>query len=58
LIAKSMQPHILYWGLRTIISAIRHACTLRGWLSLAYVARLWGLMTGFLVFLWLQLGLL
>lgn len=50
LIAKSFQPHMVYWGLRTAGGAFIHILSLQGWKSLAYAARLLGLVTGFFSF--------
>lgn len=47
LIAKSLQPHILYWGGRTAASAILQMLALKGWRSAAFAARLVGLLQGF-----------
>lgn len=47
LIAKKPQPHIVYWGLRTVAVAILQACIFRGWISIAHGARLVGLVKGF-----------
>lgn len=50
LIAKSPQPHILLWGMRTVVSAalqtLVHAACLRGWQSMAFAARIVGLVKG------------
>lgn len=50
LIAKSPQPHILYWGARTVGSALREIITFNGWKSAAFAARVLGLAMGFLAF--------
>lgn len=47
MIAKSPQPHILNWGMRTIVSAFLQLFTLDAWKSAAYVARIVGLLHGF-----------
>jgi glycosyltransferase involved in cell wall biosynthesis len=49
LIAKNLQPHILYWGVRMIFSASIQILAFRGWRSLAFAARLIGLFRGFFV---------
>jgi glycosyltransferase involved in cell wall biosynthesis len=46
LIAKSFEPHMLYWGLRTMVAATLQLFTLQGWKSLAFAARLTGLFRG------------
>ncbi len=51
LIAKSFQPHMVYWGIRTVVAALVQIGRLRGWQSLAYAARLAGLIAGFCSFL-------
>jgi len=55
MIAKNFQPHMLYWAMRTVASSFLQVCSLRGWKSLAYAARLAGLVTGFCSYC-LQLG--
>src|SRR5690606_30856266 len=50
LIAKSPQPHMLYWGARTAIVALVHAVRLDGWRSRAFAARLAGLAAGFIAY--------
>ena len=47
LIAKNPQPHILNWGMRTIVSAFLQLFTLDAWKSAAYFARIIGLLRGF-----------
>ncbi len=47
LIAKTPQPHILYWGARTVVAATLQMLSMRGWRSLAFGARLVGLCKGF-----------
>jgi glycosyltransferase involved in cell wall biosynthesis len=47
LIAKSFSPHLLNWGLRTFASAMLQIVRLQGWKSLAYAARVTGLIIGF-----------
>jgi hypothetical protein len=49
LIAKNPQPHMLYWGARTIFSAIRQVLFFRGWRSVAFAGRLIGLIRGFIL---------
>ncbi len=48
LIAKNPQPHVLYWGFRTLASALLQTLSLRGWRSVAYGARFIGMIKGFL----------
>lgn len=48
LIAKSLDAHIIYWGSRTAGSAILQMMTLNKWRSLAFAARLVGLIQGFI----------
>jgi glycosyltransferase involved in cell wall biosynthesis len=48
LIAKSLQPHLLYWGGRTAFSATLQMLKLKGWRSAAFAARLAGLLQGFI----------
>lgn len=50
LIAKHPEPHILYWGMRTLVVAMIQTLTLRGWRSAAFAARMAGLMKGFVSF--------
>lgn len=50
LVAKNLQPHFLYWGLRNIVGAVLKTLSCRGWLSVAYGARLIGLIKGFFHF--------
>jgi hypothetical protein len=50
LIAKSPQPHMLYWGLRTIVAAMLQILACRGWRSVAFAARVAGLFRGFVGF--------
>jgi glycosyltransferase involved in cell wall biosynthesis len=50
LIAKNPKPHILCWGLRNIASALLHTLSCRGWRSVAFGARLIGLIKGFFHF--------
>ncbi len=47
LIAKSFSPHMFYWGLRTVAAATLQIAKLQGWKSLAYSARMAGLIIGF-----------
>lgn len=47
LIAKNLQPHMFYWGMRTVFSAFIQIVSFRGWRSLAFAARLIGLIRGF-----------
>lgn len=47
LIAKHPRPHMLYWGLRTLVAATLQVMRCRGWLSLAFAARIAGLLRGF-----------
>jgi glycosyltransferase involved in cell wall biosynthesis len=47
LIAKNLQPHMLYWGARTIVAASLQVLSMRGWRSVAFAARLAGLFKGF-----------
>ncbi len=50
LIAKNPQPHMLNWGLRTLVSAAIQMFSLRPWRGLAFAARIAGLIRGFLGF--------
>lgn len=50
LIAKCPQPHMLNWGLRTLASAALQLFSLNGWRSLAFTARIAGLLKGFIVY--------
>jgi len=50
MIAKSPQPHILMWGLRTCVSASIQVFSLPLWRSAAFAGRLAGLMRGFVRF--------
>lgn len=55
LIAKSMQPHMLFWGMMTLGSAILQLLNLQGrWRTIAYSARILGLFKGFLHYLWMN----
>ena len=47
LIAKNPQPHMLLWGMRTFLSALIQILAFPGWRSLAFAARLIGLIRGF-----------
>lgn len=47
LIAKNPQPHILNWGLRTLVSAFLQLFTLQGWKMAAFAARMLGMLRGF-----------
>jgi len=49
LIAKNLQLHMFYWGTRTSFSAIIQIFAFRGWRSLAFAARLIGLIRGFCI---------
>lgn len=46
LIAKNPEPHILYWGVRTIGASVLQALACDGWRSIAFAARLLGLFRG------------
>lgn len=48
LIAKSPQPHVLWWGAKTMGAALLQLFCLRGWRSVAFAARLAGLTRGFI----------
>jgi glycosyltransferase involved in cell wall biosynthesis len=50
LIAKSPRPHMLYWGARTLASALLQTLLFRGWRSLAFGARVAGLLRGFVAY--------
>lgn len=50
LIAKSPRPHMLYWGARTLASAMLQTLFFRGWRSAAFAARVAGLCRGFLTY--------
>jgi len=50
MIAKSPQPHILAWGLRTCASAVIQLFSLPLWRSAAFAARLAGMVRGFVRF--------
>ena len=49
LIAKKPQPHMIYWGARTIFSASTQILAFRGWRSVAFAGRLIGLIRGFIL---------
>ena len=48
LIAKSMKPNIIYFGIRSAASATLQVLRIRGWRSAAFGARLAGLIWGFI----------
>jgi glycosyltransferase involved in cell wall biosynthesis len=50
LIAKNPEMHILNWGMRTLVRAALHTASLDGWQSVAYLARVLGLLRGFLAY--------
>lgn len=50
LIAKNPQPHMLIWGLRTLVSASIQTFSLPGWRGVAFAARIVGLLKGYLSF--------
>jgi glycosyltransferase involved in cell wall biosynthesis len=50
LIAKNPHPHMLNWGLRTLVSATLQTVSLDGWRSAAFAARLAGMLRGFFAF--------
>jgi glycosyltransferase involved in cell wall biosynthesis len=50
LIAKNPQPHMLNWGLRTLVSAFLQLFTLDRWKMAAFAARMLGMLQGFMVF--------
>lgn len=50
LIAKTLNTHCLWWGFRTFVSAFLQIISFRGWISIAYAARVIGLIDGFLSF--------
>lgn len=50
MIAKTPQLHVLNWGARTVLSAIRSLFTRNPWQAAAYAARLAGMVKGFVAF--------
>ncbi len=50
LIAKNPQPHMLNWGMRTLVSASLQMFSLDGWKGMAFAARICGLLKGFVSF--------
>ena len=50
LIAKNPQPHMLNWGMRTLVSSFIQLFTLDAWRSAAFAARILGMLRGFTAF--------
>src|SRR5690606_18262246 len=46
LVAKNPQPHMLFWVCRTLASASLQTLFFRGWASVAFAARIAGLLKG------------